>query len=288
MIWAVHISDGLLDWSWLASGWVGAGCLLLIGAWRIRDEEVPRIALLAAAFFILSLLSLRIGPWHVHPLCNGLLGVVLGRRSALAIPVALFLQAALFGHGGFTTIGVNSCVMTVPALMAWGLFAWLKQLSCLRQAGCRAALVAFCALAWILSLVFGLGLLWQSSPAGLDVSGSVRIMLQPLTLALALALAALLAWLELRWENAPEFPLGLLIGEMSVLATVFLNSLVLIGGSAQEWNTLVLALFVAHLPIAVVEGIVLGFALGFLARVKPELLHWTRTERTTCAAEPLP
>jgi hypothetical protein len=31
-------------------------------------------------------------------------------------------------------------------------------------------------------------------------------------------------------------------------------------------------LFVAHLPLAVVEGFVLGFVVSFLARVKPELL----------------
>jgi hypothetical protein len=34
----------------------------------------------------------------------------------------------------------------------------------------------------------------------------------------------------------------------------------------------VLLTFVAHVPVAAVEGVVLGFTVGFLARVKPELL----------------
>ena len=46
----------------------------------------------------------------------------------------------------------------------------------------------------------------------------------------ALALAAAAVWLERRLENRPEFPLGLLLGELTVLATVGLNFLVLVWG----------------------------------------------------------
>src|SRR5262249_40153720 len=67
----------------------------------------------------------RIGPTTVHLLLNGLVGVLLGRRAALAIPVGLFLQAALLGHGGFQTLGINSCIMVLPALLAWQLFTLL-------------------------------------------------------------------------------------------------------------------------------------------------------------------
>ena len=48
--------------------------------------------------------------------------MVLGWRAGLAIPVGLFLQAVLLGHGGISTLGVNACVMTLPALAAGGLF----------------------------------------------------------------------------------------------------------------------------------------------------------------------
>jgi hypothetical protein len=47
-------------------------------------------------------------------------------------------------------------------------------------------------------------------------------------------------------------------------------------------------MFVAHLPIAVIEGIILGFTVGFLARVKPALLGWVTPENAECTVESLP
>src|SRR5262245_12978314 len=135
-LWAVHISDGVLTAPWLLGGFVITAALALgavaIDALRsfrrgrpVREEEIARVALLTAAFFVASLIHVPLGPTRVHLLLNGLLGVLLGWRAALAIPVGLFLQAALFGHGGFSTLGINSCVMTLPALLSWGLFALL-------------------------------------------------------------------------------------------------------------------------------------------------------------------
>src|SRR5579884_1911996 len=140
--WAVHISDGVLTIPWLTGGFIVAGLLALVAAFRVRDEEIPRIALLTAAFFVASLIHVRLGPTSVHLLLNGLVGVVLGRRAALAIPVGLALQAALLGHGGFTALGVNAVVLTAPALLAGGLFALLQQIRWLRRPWFRAALVA--------------------------------------------------------------------------------------------------------------------------------------------------
>ncbi len=130
---AVHISDGVLSVPWLAGGFVVAGLLALLAAYRVRDEEVPRIAVLSSAFFVASLMHLRLGPTSVHLLLNGLVGVVLGRRAPLAILIGLGLQAALLGHGGFTTIGINACVMTLPALLAGWMFAVLRTLPLIRR-----------------------------------------------------------------------------------------------------------------------------------------------------------
>jgi cobalt/nickel transport system permease protein len=205
-IWAVHISDGVLAWPWWSSGFALAALLALIGAWRVRDEEIPQIALLTAAFFVASLIHVRVPPTSVHLLLNGLVGVVLGRRAALAIPVGLFLQAALLGHGGYSTLGVNSCIMVLPALLAWQMFAVLQSIPFLRQ----------------------------------------------------------------KW-----FTIGLLVGMSAVLATVILNSLVLAWGGQEDWRILARLVFLVHLPIVVIEGIVLGFSISFLAQVKPDMLKLT-------------
>jgi cobalt/nickel transport system permease protein len=290
-LFAVHIADGVLTVPWLAGGMVLAGLLALLGAWRIREEEIPQVAVLTAAFFVASLIHVRVGPTSVHLLLNGLVGVVLGRRAGLAIPVGLFLQAALIGHGGFTTLGVNSVVLTVPALLAWLLFAGLRRVPWIRHPTFRAALVFGSVLAWTLSLVYSLALLLGnqvSQVESLNTAWADYLTFHPATLGIALLLAGAATGLESRLENAPEFPLGLLVGEVAVLATMLLNCLVLLWGGQEDWHSLALLVFAAHLPIAVVEGIVLGFTVGFLARVKPEMLGWITPEDKPCPVDSLP
>jgi hypothetical protein len=43
-------------------------------------------------------------------------------------------------------------------------------------------------------------------------------------------------------------------------------------GGETTWPIAPLFLVIAHLPFAVIEGVILGFVVGFLARVKPEML----------------
>jgi cobalt/nickel transport system permease protein len=278
---AVHISDGVLTAQWWMGGFAVAALLALFGAWHIRDEEIPKVALVTAVFFVASLIHVRLPPTSVHLLLNGLVGVVLGRRAALAIPVGLAMQAALLFHGGFTTIGINSCVMAVPALFAGQLFRMLRALPWLGRPWFRGTLVATGSAAWTLCLVYTvvfistnpLRALGPNDPP-LDPYWANALTFHPLTLTVVIALSAAFAWVERRMENAPEFPLGLLVGEFAVLATAFLNCLVLSWGGQEDWHALALLVFVAHLPIAVIEGVVLGFTVGFLARVKPDLLGW--------------
>jgi cobalt/nickel transport system permease protein len=290
-LWAVHIDDGYLTFPWLAGGFVVAAGLALFGAWRIRDEEIPRVALLTAAFFVASLMHVSLGPTSVHLLFNGLVGVVLGRRAGLAIPVGLFLQAALFHHGGFTTIGVNSCVMALPALLAWLLFRALQHVRWARHPWLRGGLVAAVALAWTLSLVFSVALLVTNRLGHLDhldAGPALAVTFRPATLAAAGLLAALAAWAERLLGHAPEFALGLLVGGVAVLATTALTCAVLLWGGQEDWHTLALLTFVAHLPVAVVESVVLGFTVGFLVRVKPEMLRWAPAEGPECVVDTVP
>src|SRR5438132_6705550 len=115
-LFAVHISDGVLQTTWLAGGFVVAVCLAVVGCWRVRDEEIPRIALLSAAFFVASSIHVKLGPSSTHLLLNGLVGIILGWRAPLAILLGVTLQAVLIPHGGLSTIGVNTCTEALPAL----------------------------------------------------------------------------------------------------------------------------------------------------------------------------
>jgi hypothetical protein len=109
-----------------------------------------------------------------------------------------------------------------------------------------------------------------------DLARANWLTFHPLTVSAALLLAGLAAWAERRLDHAVEFPVGLLIGETAVLFTILLNGLVLLGVGTHDWTGIVLLTFVIHLPLAVVEGIILGFTVGFLARVKPQLLYGYR------------
>src|SRR5947209_6463363 len=110
MLLAVHISNGVLQPSWWFGGLVLAVVLLWIASRGIRDEEIPLIALLTAAIFISSSIHIPLGPASVHLLLNGLVGVLLGWRAALAEAVGLLLQCVLIGHGGYEALGVNTCI----------------------------------------------------------------------------------------------------------------------------------------------------------------------------------
>jgi ABC-type Co2+ transport system permease subunit len=305
-LWAVHISDGMLTPAWCAGGFVVAGLLVLWAAWRIREEEIPQLAILTAAFFLAGLLHVPVpgGP-KTHLLLNGLLGVVLGRRAMLAVVVGLFLQSLTVMEGvGFSTLGANACVMGLPAYAAWGLFAGLQRLPGIRHLVFRAALVGLSTAVFFLSMVYAVVALVSNylAAATLDLAGVVSnhpaaatldlaranaYTFHPATLAAALLLAGAAVWVERRLEHAAEFPVGLLIGELTVLVTIFLNGLVLMLGGTSNWTGVVLLTYVIHLPLAVIEGIILGFTVGFLARVKPQLLYGYRPPPVAAPSVPV-
>ncbi|HEX3152895.1 MAG TPA: CbiM family transporter [Gemmataceae bacterium] len=143
-LFAVHISDGVLSDATVALGFVGAALLLAPALYRVRDEEISRIALLTAAFFVSSSIRVPFGPTTVHLLLNALVGVTLGRRAPLAIAVGLLLQVLLLAHGGFTTLGINMVVITLPALLAGIIFrALLGAHPTRRRAVCVGAVIGW-------------------------------------------------------------------------------------------------------------------------------------------------
>lgn len=122
----MHLSDGILSGPVVVGGFVTAAMLARWGASGLRDDETPRVAVFTAAFFCASLLHFKIPPTSVHLLFHGLLGVVLGRRALLALPVGLGLQAVLLGHGGLTTLGVNATLFGLASLAAAGVYRRLE------------------------------------------------------------------------------------------------------------------------------------------------------------------
>jgi cobalt/nickel transport system permease protein len=123
----VHISDGILSLPVLAAGWVITLLLIAVTLWWSKRkgsiaEEIPKISLMTAAFFVASLIHIPVGPTSVHLILSGLMGIILGILAYPAIFIGLVLQAFLFGHGGVTVLGVNAIDLGIPALVGYGIF----------------------------------------------------------------------------------------------------------------------------------------------------------------------
>jgi cobalt/nickel transport system permease protein len=115
----MHISEGVLSGPVLLAGGALAAAGTAVGLKKLDYDHIARAGLLAAAFFVASLIHVPIGPSSVHLILNGIVGLMLGWGAFPAIVVALFLQGVLFQYGGLTTLGVNTLIMAVPAVVCF-------------------------------------------------------------------------------------------------------------------------------------------------------------------------
>ncbi len=196
----MHISDGVLSAPVLIAGGVVALAGVGVGLASTRPRDVPKVAMVAATFFIASFIHVPIGPVQMHLVLVGLAGLLLGRMVLPAILVALTLQFILFGYGGLTTLGVNTCVMGLPAITIHYL---------LRR----------------------------------PLRGDSH-----------------------QWAAAAGFAAGVL--GVVFAATLLLLVLTLAGESFAQVAKFV---FLAHLPLALVEGVLTLFVVSFLRQVRPTI-----------------
>lgn len=121
----MHISEGILSPAILGGGAVLSAVGCYIGLRNVDWDRILPVAMLAAAFFVASLVHVPVGPVSAHLVLNGLLGVILGWASFPAITVALLLQALLFQYGGLLVLGVNAFNMAMPPVLCYYLFRGL-------------------------------------------------------------------------------------------------------------------------------------------------------------------
>ena len=171
------------------------------------NQVVSRASVMAAAFFVVSWIHIPLPPVSVHPILAGLMGILLGWISFPAILVGLFFQAAMFGHGGFTTLGINALSLGGAALLAWAVFRSLKG----KQKGKMSLLPGF--FAGFAGVAFAV-----------VFTGSILIFTMP--------------------------------GHID---------------SGIETSS-ILAMALAHLPLALAEGVFTALVVRFLLKVKPDML----------------
>ena len=112
----MHISEGVLSGAALAVGWAGTVTCTAVGLKKTDTSKIVRTALLSSAFFLASLVNIRIGPSSTHLSLLAPVGLILGWSSFPAMLIALLLQAVLFHFGGLLVLGANTFIMGMPAV----------------------------------------------------------------------------------------------------------------------------------------------------------------------------
>lgn len=231
-----HIPDGVLSAPVLISGALVSTGLLAVALRRLREAELPRAAVLAAAFFVSSLISVPLGPSSVHLLLNGLMGLLLGWAAVPAIFVALILQAVFFGFGGLLVLGVNTLNLVLPALIVARLLRPMLQRLAARALGSELGPT-----------------LGTDVPVTRAEDGSSTEVSSPK-------------------RRRQAFMIGSAAGILAVLLTgLMLSASLVLSGEAFWPAARVIA--ISFVPLALIEGLVTGVVVAFLLRVEPALLR---------------
>ena len=117
----MHILDGVLSTPVAAATSAAAAGLTAYSLVGTKEKEIPKIALMAAVFYVGSLIHVNIGGSSVHLLLSGIIGLMLGRRTPVAIAISLVLQLITIHFGGVTSLGANILDVSIPAMFS----AWL-------------------------------------------------------------------------------------------------------------------------------------------------------------------
>ncbi len=199
----MHISEGILSGSVLISSAALAAAGTGIGLKKLDYDQIAKAGMLSAAFFVASLIHVPIGPSNAHLILNGLVGILLGWAAFPAILVALILHGVFFQFGGITTLGVNTIIMALPAVLCYLIFGKLIHKSS-RTAAAAAFACGFLSVL-ISGLIVGLSLIFTEENF-LKVSGIIIAAHIPVMIIEGIVTAACVTFLrKVRPEMLPGF-----------------------------------------------------------------------------------
>ena len=200
----MHISEGVLSGPVLISSAALAAVGTGIGLKKLDYDQIAKAGMLSAAFFVASLIHVPIGPSNAHLILNGLVGILLGWAAFPVILVALVLHGVFFQFGGITTLGINTIIMALPAVICYLVFGRM-----IHKSSRVAAIGAFST--GLLSVLFsgvivGLALIFTEENF-LEVSGLIVAAHIPVMIIEGIITAACVAFLRrVRPEMLPGFP----------------------------------------------------------------------------------
>jgi len=122
----MHISEGVLSTGVIATSAVALTPLIINSVRKLHHDDISKVALLSALFFVVSTVHLPIGVTSVHFMMLGIIGIMLGWHSFTALLIALLLQGMLIGFGGISSLAVNTLNTGIGAMTGFYLFKLLK------------------------------------------------------------------------------------------------------------------------------------------------------------------
>jgi cobalt/nickel transport system permease protein len=242
----IHVPDGVLPLWIVLVGWGLAAVLVGLAVRSLQGDSSRRVPLLGVmAAVMLVGMSTEIVPIAYHINLSVLAGIVLGPAYGILAALIVNVFLALFGHGGITVVGLNTVVVGAETALGYLLFRLLGR--AIRSPGLRAGIVTGVTLfmsTWILVAV-----VWLS---GLDAASAREVgAVDPATLAFGDPFGGGLVTNRI---VAPEPTEG---GVGSVGIGLGRMLIVWFGLGFVGW---------------VLEGLVTGAVVGFVARVRPDLV----------------
>jgi cobalt/nickel transport system permease protein len=154
----IHIPDGVLPVWLVAAGWAAALVLVWYAARRARAVEVRRkVPLLGVvAALVLVAMSTEVVPLAYHVNLTVVAGVLLGPWLGAIAAFIVVVMLALLGHGGVTVIGLNTLMIATEMALGWGLFRLLVRLLGRDRVRWSAAVATVITLAITTTMLVGL------------------------------------------------------------------------------------------------------------------------------------
>ncbi|MBC8016936.1 MAG: energy-coupling factor ABC transporter permease [Verrucomicrobia bacterium] len=199
---AMHISEGILPFSWALFWFVASAPFLALGLHTLaRRSEAdlsckPLVGMVAAVVFVISCMPIPVPMAGTcsHPCGTGLAAILLGPALGVVVAaVALLIQALFLFHGGLSTWGANLFAMGV--LGSFGGYLMFRGLRACRVNLIVAAFMAGVAADWATyagtALILSAGI--RGDSAFWPLAGKIVLALVPTQLPLGIIEGAITA-----------------------------------------------------------------------------------------------
>jgi cobalt/nickel transport system permease protein len=245
----VMVPDGVLPWWLSVAGWLAALALLGFALWRLRGQPaaqmVPLVGVVTALMVVVMSFELVPIGYELH--FTVLTGVLVGPWYGAIAALLFNVLRAMLGDGAFTNIGLNTVITWLEITLGATMWALLRPLA-RRRAGLAAGLATFASLLIATVAFVGLVALSAIDPGELVETGAFDVQAGGFAEA-PLAGGLLNVHLgESHAEDEAEAEAGVGFG-------AFAGAILILGTIG-----------------ALIEAVIVGAVVAFIARVRPALL----------------